>query len=436
MINLCLVKRKVCYWLMVCMLGCCPGAQVLAQTQVILFKQLWNGTDKMLANAVVIVEDGLITEISTDPADIPNDAKVIDLSNYSAIPGMIDAHTHMTYFWDKNSGLSPWQYLSVVPSPTLLLQARVNARKTLEAGITTVRDLSSKEYLDIQMRDLIAHGVMTGPRILAAGYGLHTTLVAPKPGFSQPNAGRADGVDAVMRVSREQIAAGADWVKLFGSSGSGEDLSGAPTFTADEIQAATDIAHQRGKRVAFHSYGLVAARKAVKAGVDSIEHAVGLDKAIFKEMVRRKIIYVPTIDHNRYYIENKELFGYSADTVQSLLAFIQSNLDTVRMAHKHGVRIAMGSDAVFTMFGQNTRELAWFVKAGMSPTEALTTATLNGAMLLGMDDRIGQLKPGYYADIVAVEGDPIKDINTVIQGVRWVMKGGKVVVDRTKVDGQ
>jgi imidazolonepropionase-like amidohydrolase len=141
---------------------------------------------------------------------------------------------------------------------------------------------------------------------------------------------------------------------------------------------------------------------------------------------------VPTIDHNRYYVDNAKLLGYPPDATGRLNDFIARNLETARKAFKAGVRFAMGSDAVYTMFGENMRELGWFVKAGMTPEQALKTATVDGAALLGMEDKLGHLKPGYFADIAAVEGNPLDDINAVIYDVRWVMKDGAVVVDKTK----
>jgi imidazolonepropionase-like amidohydrolase len=149
-------------------------------------------------------------------------------------------------------------------------------------------------------------------------------------------------------------------------------------------------------------------------------------------MARRQTVYVPTIDHNRYYAEYREQFGYGPDVAERLRDYLRRNLETARRAHKAGVRFAMGSDAVFTMFGQNTRELGWFVKAGMTPAEALAAATTNGAALLGMEKSLGAVAPGYFADIVAVEGDPLADIQVVIDRVRWVMKGGKVVADKSR----
>jgi imidazolonepropionase-like amidohydrolase len=157
-----------------------------------------------------------------------------------------------------------------------------------------------------------------------------------------------------------------------------------------------------------------------------------MDEDNLAEMVRRQPFYVPTIDHNRYYAEHAGEFGYSAADVDGLHAFIQRNLETAGRAFKSGVRFAMGSDAVFTMFGENARELEWFVRAGMSPAQAIAAGTGSGAALLGMEDRLGRIATGYYADMIAVEGDPLSDIRFVTHGALWVMKGGDVVVDKRR----
>jgi imidazolonepropionase-like amidohydrolase len=219
---------------------------------------------------------------------------------------------------------------------------------------------------------------------------------------------------------------------MFSSTGSGRDVTGFETFTFEEMKAAVDAAHALGKRIAIHSYGPDGARDAVRAGTDSLEHAAGMDDATIAEMVRRKTFYVPTIDHNRYYADNYKKLNYPAEAVADLNAFIERNLETARKAFRAGVRFAMGSDAVYTMFGENTRELQWFVKAGMTPEQALRTATTNGADLLDRKDSLGALHPGYFADVVAVEGNPLEDIGVVLHKIRWVMKAGEVVVDRTK----
>jgi len=306
--------------------------------------------------------------------------------------------------------------------------AQENLRKTLEAGVTTVRNLHAAEYTDIAMRDLINIGAMTGPRMFVSGYGLHVASPTSRAGAPTPSKGQANGVDEVARAAREQITAGADWVKMFGSTGSAQDVSGNQTYSFEEMKAAVDTAHSLGKRMAIHSYGPGGARDAVRAGAESVEHATDMDDETISEMVRRKTFYVPTIDHNRYYAEYRDQFGYGPEVAERLKAYVERNLETARRAFKAGVRFAMGSDAVFTMFGQNTRELGWFVRAGMTPEQALAAATTNGAALLGMEKSLGAVLPGYYADIVAVDGDPLADINVVINNVRWVMKGGAVVI--------
>lgn len=388
-------------------------------------------SERPIANAVILIEGDRITQVASG-IKIPAGAQIIDLSRYTVIPGLIDVHTHMTYYWDQAPGTRPWAQLgSRVPAMNMYL-AQENARKTLETGVTTVRNLHAAEYTDIAMRDLINTGAMIGPRMFVSGYGLHVAGQNSRFGAPTPSRGQASGVDEVARAAREQITAGADWIKMFGSTGSAQDVSGNQTYSFEEMKAAADTAHRLGKKLAVHSYGPAGARDAVRAGADSVEHATDMDDETIAEMARRKMYYVPTIDHNRYYAEYREQFGYGPEVAERLNAYIARNLETAKRAFKAGVTFAMGSDAVFTMFGQNTRELGWFVKAGMSPRQALAAATTNGAALLGMEKSLGAIAPGYYADLVAVEGDPLADINVVINNVRWVMKGGKVVVDKIK----
>ncbi len=188
-----------------------------------------------------------------------------------------------------------------------------------------------------------------------------------------------------------------------------------------------DAGHTRGTRVAIHSYGAAGVKDAVKAGADSIEHGIELDDETLALMAKQGTVWVPTIDHNRYYVDARDEYGFPAGAIPLLQEYIQKNLEATRRAFKAGVRLAMGSDAVYSGFGQNTRELAWFVKAGMTPAEALATATTVPARMLGREKDLGAIAPGAYADLVGVDGDPLRDIDVVIERVRWVMKGGQVV---------
>jgi imidazolonepropionase-like amidohydrolase len=405
------------------------GTGARAETTVLHVGKLVAGAGPAIPHAVVVIDGERIAAVGDDKTSIPAGAHVVDLSRFTLIPGLIDLHTHITYVWDRTPGSRP-NSQPARPTAVTVFLAQDNARKTLEAGVTTVRDLGAQDYADIAMRTLINRGLMVGPRMFVAGYGLSITRGAPRPGTTA--GGRADGPDEVMRVARAQIGAGADWVKMFGSTGSFQDVTGFQTFTYEEMNAAVTVAHQLGKPIAIHSYGPGGARDAVRAGVDSLEHAVDLDDETLALMVKQGTVYVPTVDHNRYYADNAADYGWSPAQVEALNAFVQRNLETLKRAVKAGVKIGMGSDAVYSGFGQNTRDLGWFVKAGMTPAQALAAATTTAAALLRQEKNLGRVAPGYYADLVAVEGDPLEDINVAINGVRWVMKNGAVVVDRTK----
>src|SRR6201982_3618791 len=404
--------------------------------KAVKFGKLWDGKGKVWTNAIVIVDGERVREVTTDAKRIPAQAGGVDLTKYYGLPGLIDVHTHMTLYTDETPGVPMLKQIANNSAAVEVFLARKGAMRTLEAGVTTVRDLGSDQYMDIAMRELINRGEMIGPRMFVVGYGLSVTSTAYKGTNSAPGAnpagGIADGVPEVLRVVRQQVAAGVDWIKMFASTGTDDDTSGFQTYGYEEIKAAVDAAHQFGKKIAVHSYGPDGARDAVRAGTDSLEHATDMDDATIAEMVRRGTFYVPTIDHNRYYVENGSKIGYAPGFEPRSQAFIARNLETARKAHRAGVKFAMGSDAIYTMYGQNTRELGWFVKAGMRPEEALKTATTNAAELLGKGNELGAVAPGYFADLVAVEGDPTAEILVVVEKVKWVMKGG-VEVDRVKV---
>ena len=420
--------------------ACVPGiyAQEKANAKTgkaikaVRFGKLWDGKGKLWTNAIVIVEADRIRVVTTDALAIPPGAETIDLSKFTGLPGLIDVHTHMTMYTDETPGEPMLRQLTSNPPAVEVFLARKGAMRTLEAGVTTVRDLGADQYMDIAMRDLINRGEMIGPRMFVCGYGLYITNAPYKPGLNLPAGGIADGVPEVLRVVRQQIAVGADVIKMYASTGTDDDVTGFQTYSYEEIKAAVDAAHKFGKKIAIHSYGPDGARDAVRAGTDSLEHATDMDDSTIQEMAKRGTFYVPTIDHNRYYLDNWQKIGYANGFQEKTKAFIERNLETVRKAHKAGVKFAMGSDAIYTMFGQNTRELGWFVKAGMSPEQALRTASTNAAELLGKENELGAAAPGYFADLVAVEGDPLADINVVLNNVKWVMKAGAVVSDKTK----
>src|SRR5215831_11519507 len=411
---------------------CVASAQEKPTSKVkaVRFGKLWDAKGKLWTNAIVVVEGDRVKTVTTDAAAIPSGAEVIDLSKYTGLPGLIDVHTHMTMYSDETPGQPMLKQLATNSPAMQVFLARKGALRTLEAGVTTVRDLGADQYMDIAMRDLINRGEMIGPRMFVCGYGLYITNTPYKPGLNLPAGGIADGVPEVLRVVRQQIAAGADVIKMYASTGTDDDTTGFQTYNYEEIKAAVEAAHQFGKKIAIHSYGPDGARDAVRAGTDSLEHATDMDDGTIAEMAKRGTFYVPTIDHNRYYLDNWQKIGYADGFQAKTRTFIERNLETARKAHKAGVKFAMGSDAIYSMFGENTRELSWFVKAGMTPEETLKTATVNAAELLGKKDELGAVAPGYLADLVALDGDPTADIGAAIGKVKWVMKGGETVADK------
>jgi imidazolonepropionase-like amidohydrolase len=405
------------------------SSTALAATRAIKLGKLVDGTGRVLTNAVVIVVDDRVQSVAGGNASIPPGAEVIDLSRYTGVPGLIDAHTHVTYYWDGMT--TPRSEPPRHPAISAFL-AQENAQKALEAGVTTIRNLNAGDGADLAMRDLINMGKMVGPRMFVSGTGIRITRSTAPPA---PIGIMVDGVDAVIRGVRQVIASGADWVKMYGSTGGFDDLTQFQTFTYEEMKAAVDVTHALGKKIATHSYGPAGARDAVRAGTDSLEHATDMDDQTIAEMVKRKTYYAPTIDHNQYYVENADnVYHFAPGTKERLRDYIQRNFETARKAFRAGVHMLVGSDAVYNGWGLNMRELDWFVKMGMTPEQALKTATTEPAAMLGMEKSLGAVAPGFFADIVAVEGDPLANITAISrsENIRWVMKAGRVVVDKTK----
>jgi len=405
------------------------SSSAFATTKAVKFGKLVDGTGRVLTNAVVIVEDDRVQSVASGSASIPGGAEFVDLSQYTGVPGLIDAHTHIFWYWD---GVTPPRYEPPRHPAVAVILAQENGMKALEAGVTTVRNLNAPDGDDLAMRDLINMGKTIGPRMFVSGLGIRITRsTTPFP----PIGIMADGVDAVMHAVRQVIASGADWVKMYGSTGGFDDVTAFQTFTYEEIKAAVDTTHMLGKKIAIHCYGPECARDAVRAGVDSLEHATDMDDQTIAEMVRKRIYYVPTIDHNQYYVENADnVYHFAPGAKERLLDYIQRNFETAKKAFRAGALMVVGSDAVYNAWGLNMRELNWFVKIGMTPAQALKAATTTPAAMLGMQSSLGVVAPGFYADIVAVEGDPLADITAVSNrdNIRWVMKAGRVVVDKTK----
>lgn len=392
-----------------------PTGAAPQSVKALRFGQLWDGS-RLVAKPIVVVKGDRIVSVGTGGV-VPPGAETIDLTRFTALPGMIDLHTHMTYFWDGAPGTRPRGQTGRDAAETVRL-AQANGRRTLETGVTTVRDLGASRGMDISMRDLINAGQMVGPRMFVAGQGI--------------SAGRGATPDptSMRQTTEARLVTPADWVKVYASRGSFDSVDTTQTIGFDALKAIVDAAHAKGRKVAIHSYGASGAKDAVLAGADSVEHGIDLDEETLAQMAKRGTVWVPTIDHNRYYVDAKDEYGFAPEAIPPLLAYIEKNLESTRRAVKAGVKVGMGSDAVYSMFGQNTRELGWFIKAGMTPAQAIASATTIGAELLGVQDRLGRLAPGYIADIVAVEGNPLEKIDALFTGVRWVMKDGAVVVDK------
>jgi imidazolonepropionase-like amidohydrolase len=391
--------------------------------KAIRFGKMWDG-HKTIPNAVVIVDGDKVQSV-TENGKVPAGAEVIDLRHYTGIPGMIDAHTHVTYYWGGEPNTTPRRQPRRAVAVTVFL-SQANGKKALEAGATTLRDLNAAGGADLAMRDLINMGAMVGPRLFVSSTGLRS--YKGQPGVTDPLAEAAKRTKAV-------IDDGADWVKIFGSTGGFDNVTMDQTVSYEEMKTIVDTAHGLGHKVAIHSYGPDGARDAIRANADSLEHATDMDDATIAELVRKKIYYVPTIDHNQYYFENADdVYKFPPEAKGNLKDYIERNYQTAKkvFAAGGGDHMVVGSDAVYNGFGLNMRELTWFVKMGMTNEQAMATATTIPAAMLGMEGKLGVVAPGSFADIVAVEGDPLKDINAAAfaKNVKWVMKGGAVVVDK------
>jgi imidazolonepropionase-like amidohydrolase len=385
-------------------------------------------TGELRANQAIVIEGDKVVQIapSSEVKSAAGDT-VIDLPEATLLPGLIDMHTHLTF--DLNS--LGYQGLSISTAREALHGAR-NAKRTLEAGFTTVRNVGAKDYADIALRDAINDGDVIGPRMVASGPALgitggHCDENLLPPAFHLQGDGVADGVEAVQHKVREVIKYGADVIKICATGGvlSKGDDPNASQFTLEEMKAIVADAHRLGRKVAAHAHGAEGVRWASEAGVDSIEHGHLMDDAAVATLKKNGTYLVPTLFLGEYMeknIEHSDVPEYSKQKMRDVAAAMQKN---VKKAFDAGVKIAFGTDAAVYPHGLNAGEFHVYVKLGMTPLAAIQTATINAADLLGPKFKVGMLEPGKFADMIAVDGDPTKDV-TILEHVKFVMKGGTV----------
>jgi imidazolonepropionase-like amidohydrolase len=356
---------------------------------------------------------------------------MIDLSNATVLPGLIDCHTHLT----SDPGHTGYESLGI-SVPREALYGAKNARLTLDAGFTTVRNVGAAGYSDVALRDAINAGDVPGPRIDASGPAIGVTgghmdnsLLAPE--YHHSADGIADGVPAVIAKVREVVKYGADVIKIAASGGvlSKGDSPEATQFSDEEIRAIVIEAHRLGRKVAAHAHGAAGIKQAVVAGVDSIEHGSFIDAEAIRLMKEKGTYLVPTLYLADWFIENYQRLRVPEFMVEKAKIVMPAARRNVEAAFKAGVKVAFGTDAAVYPHGLNAREFAVMVKLGLTPMQAIQAATVNAADLLGWSDRVGSIEPGRFADIVAVSGDPSQDV-TQLEHPLFVMKGGIVVVKR------
>jgi len=404
------------------------GQQALSVKTVVIHagRMLDVKTGKMLTGQTIVIQGDKIATVGAD-AQVPAGATVVELPNSTVLPGLIDAHTHITF--TPNFGYSRL----AISVPREALTGARNAKVTLEAGFTTIRNVGASGYADVALRDAVNAGDVPGPRMLVSGPALSITgghcdnNLLPFD-YHATNGGVADGVESVQHKTREIIKYGADLIKVCATGGvlSKGDNPQHSQYTLDEMKAIVTDAHRLGRKVAAHAHGAEGIRWASMAGVDSIEHGSYIDDAAITEMKKNGTYLVPTLYLMDWFFENAEKIGTPPDLIAKGREVMPAARKNVARAFAAGVKVGFGTDAAVYPHGLNAHEFAVMVKLGLTSLQAIQSATINGADLLGWSDKIGTIEPGKWADIIAVDGDPLADVTT-LERVKFVMKGGEVV---------
>lgn len=410
------------------------------KTSYIRAGHLFDGTgDKTRDNMVIVVVGDRIQSVAAaSSVTIPAGATVVDLSHATVLPGLIDCHTHLGARADRydeiyNFKTTPFQSA---------FAAVVNARKTLEAGFTSVRDVGSLPFLAVDLRNSINEGLVPGPRIVASGPGISITgghgdlnNFSPQTRVSMFPEERdfqiADGVDQIRHVVRAQVKYGVDVIKILATGGvlSKGDSPGAPQFTPEELKAAADEAHMAGRKIAAHAHGTQGIKNAILAGIDSIEHASLIDDEGIR-LAKEHGVYLVMDIYNDDYILGKAIeFGLPKENVEKEKMVGRLQRENFEHAVKGGAKMAFGTDAGVYPHGDNAKQFFYMVKFGMTPAQAIRAATSSAADLIGRAKDVGTLEAGKFADVIAVTGDPLQDVR-VLESVGFVMKGGVVAKDQ------